>query len=150
MFYFTPLPGFFSPFPHGTGSLSVIQSYLALDDGPPRFLQDFSCLAVLRNTTIRLYPFVYRPITFYGYAFQHILLGYNFVTDCYWYSNNVLCPTTPPMQHLYVTNTLMVWAIPVSLAATQGISIDFFSSGYLDVSVHQVPFLTLYIQVRIH
>ena len=22
-FYFTPLPGFFSPFPHGTGALSV-------------------------------------------------------------------------------------------------------------------------------
>ena len=24
-FYFTPLPGFFSPFPHGTGSLSVAE-----------------------------------------------------------------------------------------------------------------------------
>ncbi len=31
-----------------------------------------------------------------------------------------------------------VWALPVSLAATQGISIDFFSSAYLDVSVRQV------------
>ena len=28
-----------------------------------------------------------------------------------------------------------VWALPVSLAATQGISFDFFSWGYLDVSV---------------
>ena len=28
-----------------------------------------------------------------------------------------------------------VWAPPVSLAATQGISFDFFSWGYLDVSV---------------
>jgi hypothetical protein len=25
---------FFSPFPHGTGSLSVSQEYLALPDGP--------------------------------------------------------------------------------------------------------------------
>ena len=32
-FYFTPLPGFFSPFPHGTGSLSVDHEYLALEDG---------------------------------------------------------------------------------------------------------------------
>ncbi len=32
--YFTPLPGFFSPFPHGTGSLSVDHEYLALEDGP--------------------------------------------------------------------------------------------------------------------
>ena len=34
MFYFTPLPGFFSPFPRGTGSLSVTQEYLALRGGP--------------------------------------------------------------------------------------------------------------------
>ena len=46
--YFTPLPGFFSPFPHGTCSLSVIREYLALRDGPRRFRQDFSCPAVLR------------------------------------------------------------------------------------------------------
>ena len=31
-----------------------------------------------------------------------------------------------------------VWALPLSLAATQGISVDYFSSGYLDVSVHRV------------
>ena len=33
---------------------------------------------------------------------------------------------------------LPVWALPFSLAATRGISFDYFSSGYLDVSVHQV------------
>ena len=38
----------FSPFPHGTGSLSVSQEYLALPDGPGRFTQDFSCPALLR------------------------------------------------------------------------------------------------------
>ena len=31
-----------------------------------------------------------------------------------------------------------VWANPISLAATFGITIVFSSSGYLDVSVHQV------------
>ena len=41
-----------------------------------------------------------------------------------------------------------VWALPVSLAATPGIDVSFSSSGYLDVSVHQVPFLTLWIGVR--
>ena len=45
--YFTPLPGFFSPFPHGTGSLSVDYEYLALEDGPPMFRQDFTCPALL-------------------------------------------------------------------------------------------------------
>jgi hypothetical protein len=45
--YFTPLPGFFSPFPHGTGALSVDYEYLALEDGPPIFRQDFTCPALL-------------------------------------------------------------------------------------------------------
>ena len=31
-----------------------------------------------------------------------------------------------------------VWALPLSLAATQGIDVSFSSSGYLDVSVHRV------------
>ena len=45
---FTPLSGCFSPFPHGTGSLSVSREYLALPDGPGRFAQDSSCPALLR------------------------------------------------------------------------------------------------------
>ena len=42
----------------------------------------------------------------------------------------------------------LVWALSLSLAATQEITIVFSSSGYLDVSVHRVPFLTLWIGVR--
>ena len=42
-----------------------------------------------------------------------------------------------------------VWPPPVSLATTSGISFDFLSSAYLDVSVRQVPFLNLWIQLRI-
>ena len=34
--------------------------------------------------------------------------------------------------------TLLVWAVPISLATTLGITIVFFSSGYLDVSVLRV------------
>ena len=44
----------------------------------------------------------------------------------------------------------LVWALPVSLAATPGIDVSFSSSGYLDVSVHRVPFHTLWIGVWIH
>ena len=43
----------------------------------------------------------------------------------------------------------MVWAVPVSLAATQGIAVAFSSSGYLDVSVPRVALHTLWIQVWI-
>ena len=39
---------FFSPFPHGTGSLSVSQEYLALADGAAGFRQNFSGSVLLR------------------------------------------------------------------------------------------------------
>ena len=42
-----------------------------------------------------------------------------------------------PQQH-----AVMVWAIPISLATTQGITIVFFSSPYLDVSVQEVGSLS--------
>ena len=69
-----PFLGFFSPFPHGTSSLSVSSEYLALDDGPPRFKQDFTCPVLLRKVLWLEFFFNYRAITFYGCPFQNILL----------------------------------------------------------------------------
>ena len=40
-----------------------------------------------------------------------------------------------------------VWAPSISLATTLEIDVSFSSSGYLDVSVHRVPFITLWIHV---
>ncbi len=75
-----PSPGFFSPFPHGTGSLSVGNEYLALEDGPPIFRQGFTCLALLN--------FMYLAFRIRGYhslwpdfpdssAMFHTLKGYS-------------------------------------------------------------------------
>ena len=44
-----PALGFFSPFPHGTSSLSVTEEYLGLEGGPPMFRQDCTCPALLKN-----------------------------------------------------------------------------------------------------
>jgi hypothetical protein len=41
---------------------------------------------------------------------------------------------------------LSVWPTPRSLATTSGISVDVFSSSYLDVSVQTVPYVHLFIQ----
>ena len=41
-----------------------------------------------------------------------------------------------------------VWPLPRSLATTCGISVDFFSSPYLDVSVQAVPLIHLCIQCK--
>ena len=43
----------------------------------------------------------------------------------------------------------LVWALPISLAATLGIDVSYSSSPYLDVSVQEVPFHTLCIGVWI-
>ena len=42
-----PCSGCFSPFPYGTGSLSVSEEYLALPDGAGKFMQDSSGPALL-------------------------------------------------------------------------------------------------------
>ena len=45
---------------------------------------------------------------------------------------------------------ISVWPLSISLAATLEIDFSFSSSGYLDVSVHRVPFHTLWIGVWTH
>ncbi len=65
-----PSTGFFSPFPHGTSSLSVTNEYLALEGGPPRFRPGFTCQALLGILTRATADFVQGTITRYGSAFQ--------------------------------------------------------------------------------
>ena len=49
-----PCSGCFSPFPYGTGSLSISKEYLALPDGAGSFRQDFSGPALLRILLVLL------------------------------------------------------------------------------------------------
>ena len=69
-----PSQGFFSPFPHGTGSLSVASEYLALPDGPGRFKQGFSCPALLRSHSKEDCIFTYAAVTLSGRPFQTVRL----------------------------------------------------------------------------
>ena len=69
-----PSQGFFSPFPHGTGSLSVASEYLALPDGPGGFKQGFSCPALLRSHSKEDCIFTYAAVTLYGRPFQTVQL----------------------------------------------------------------------------
>jgi hypothetical protein len=137
MFYFTPLQGFFSPFPHGTRSLSVITAYLALEDGPPGFRQGFPCPALLRDGSTSPVVFAYATITLFGAAFQPASTNDRICDSCREIRLSDGRPTTPFAQRPNAY-TRMVWALPLSLATTRGISVDVFSCGYLDVSVHRV------------
>jgi hypothetical protein len=68
------------------------------------------------------------------------------VTHFHLQGYHLLWPDFPDCSTSKVTG---LRANPRSLAATRGISVDFFSSGYLDVSVHQVRFVHLCIQCTI-
>jgi hypothetical protein len=115
---------YFSPFPHGTGSLSVSQEYLALPDGAGRFRQDFTGPALLRIPTRYQINFAYRTVTFFGPSFQ-MCSAIDLKSTAWSYNPNRAV-------------TWLVWANPRSLATTCGITIVFFSYGYLDVSVPHV------------
>ena len=78
--------------------------------------------------------FIYRTLTVSGWL-SHAIRLHSHVHSV------VLTPWLFPIT---------VWPPPISLATTFGISFDFFSSPYLDVSVREVPFLILWIQIRIH
>jgi hypothetical protein len=114
---------FFSPFPHGTGSLSVSQEYLALADGPARFRQGFTCPALLRI------PLSIILVTHTGLSpsVADLSRSFRFLVHRISWSYNPSCAVTP-----------LVWANPRSLATTYGITFVFFSSAYLDVSVQRV------------
>ena len=93
---------------------------------------DSSCPAVLWIHPLRL-CFAYRTLTLFGVPSHTLQLA---LTVDY----GVLTPMIllPP-----------VWPPPISLATTFGISFDFSSSPYLDVSVQAVHLLHLCIQYRI-
>ena len=66
---------YFSPFPHGTGSLSVTRLYLALAGSPARFPPTCLDPTVLRKDSKKYkLTFVYRAITLYGASFQKLQL----------------------------------------------------------------------------
>ena len=76
-----PSPGFFSPFPHGTGSLSVAGEYLALEGGPPGFPRDCTCPMVLGFSRQGGQPAtVYRTLTVSGRPSQAVQLASDLVT----------------------------------------------------------------------
>ena len=64
------------------------------------------------------------------------------------FTHTGLSPTMARLSRRFWFLTFGHWPGPRSLAATNGVSVDVLSSGYLDVSVHRVCFLNLCIQFR--
>ena len=77
---FTPLSGCFSPFPHGTGSLSVTGECSALEGGPPCFGPGFTCPALLGDAPRRPHGSAYGALTRCGRPSHAVPLPLGFVT----------------------------------------------------------------------
>ena len=118
-----PCSGFFSPFLHSTGSLSVSWEYLALPGGPGCFRLDSSCPALLRI------PLSYDSLTNTRLSLSMVNLSRLFLF--------IVARMSRSYYPAYAV-TYMVWAPSISLAATLEIDVSFFSSSYLDVSVQRV------------
>ena len=104
-----------------------------MEGGPPAFPADFTCPQVLR---IPLVPSSFR-------LHDCHILRLRFPTHST--TTSFLNAVHTPKIFL-----LSVWPSPLSLATTRGISVDFSSSRYLDVSVPGVPHVTLWIHVTFH
>ena len=111
------MQGFFSPFPRGTSSLSVSREYLALRDGPRRFRQDFTCPALLGYAIRR-----YASVSVTGLSPSVVRLSRRFTYRASGSLGRLLrvIPTAP--HNPEGTRVHSVWAIPLSLATTDGIA----------------------------
>ena len=126
-FFFTPRQGFFSPFLHSTihyRSLVSIQAWRVV----PPYSHRVSRVRRYSGYSQRISFFAYVTLTLFRWPSHAILL------------NLILHDAVQTPKVLL----LLVWPLPRSLATTSGISVDFFSSPYLDVSVQEVPYSMLF------
>ena len=117
-------PRCFSPFPHGTCALSVSRECLALADGAACFGQGSSDPALLRVQA----RFASVSRTGLSPAAARLSRRVPLLT---------LLPCRLPYNPVRAL-TRAVWAVPLSLAATRGVTVVFLSSDYWDVSVRRV------------
>ena len=99
------------------------------------------------------------PPAFHGIPRVPRYSGYSLLSSVFVYGILTLSDVlSQPLRLTYCQITLSttpkilllsVWPLPLSLATTRGISVDYSSSPYLDVSVQAVPSYNLWIQLRI-
>ena len=94
-----PSLGFFSPFPHGTGTLSVRREYLGSPHGRGGFTRDSTRPVLLGQTVIpRRHAYGYGAITLYGQAFNPARLTRRFITRPGPVGDRTHRPATPHAQ----------------------------------------------------
>ena len=108
-----PAKGCFSPVPHGTRPLSVTRESFSLGGWSPQLRARFlGSGATQEHRWPCLVAFAYRALTVCGPPFQGSSTGFD---------------TTVRGSYNPSRTSRLVWARPLSLAATRGISVDFSS-----------------------
>ena len=126
-FFFTPLLTVLFTFPSRYWSTIGLLVVFSLGGWCRRIQAGF-----LRSRPTQDLPL---PINSFRLQDYHLLRSYFPVLFCYDFI--MICGSYNPEAAV----TAPVWALPLSLATTRGITIVFSSSAYLDVSVQQVRLL---------
>ena len=111
-----PLPGCFSPFPHGTRALSVVQGNSPWRVVPPASHR-ISRVPWYSGTHRGSVSCCYRTGTFSGVSFEH-------------FASLTAVRLLMVLQPRYQVTLVRFGREPRSLATTCGLSVDSFSSGY--------------------
>ena len=109
-----------------------------MEGGPPGFPPDFTCPAVLGHRSISHLGSAYGALTRYGRPSHAVPLPCGFATPPERAGSRDGSPRNPRAATPCRLHVRGFGLGPLSLAATRGISVDFSSSGYLDVSVPRV------------
>ena len=118
-------------------SLTVLVHYRSL-----RSIQPYQMVLVDSDRITHVPPYsgycqVYKLFQIQGYH----LLWPNFPI-----CSSIIHKSTLQSYNPKIAETILVWAVSVSLAATWEITIVFYSSGYLDVSVLRVCAIAIHLQ----
>jgi len=111
-----------------------------LRGGPRGFRPGFPCPAVLRNFRNEAVQFRLRGLYPLRRAVPCTSPTTELCNSPTRRQTDQLEPYNPTVTTTAVYHVTAVWALPFSLATTQGVEVSFLSSGYLDVSV---PLLAL-------
>jgi hypothetical protein len=99
-----------------------------LEGGPPSFSPRFTGADLLRNVCRRPLGFDYGTLALCGARFHALRLPNDLVTPAGQATARTRRPTTPEPQRVAAC-TARVWADPLSLATTQGVSLISFPRG---------------------
>ncbi len=119
----------------------LVRVFSLMRYGPHWFTQNSSCSMLLGSKVICVRIYLYRTFTFYGSPFQTILIHQYTILNILQFFTTL---SLYPLNTTAVSLTYLRFRLDPVRSPLLWVSIfTFFSSRYLDVSVHAVPSFVL-------